>query len=105
MKIMPQSIRQRLKGIMFKLPMMITCIEFEEFILAYLDGELSNAKRRTFELHLAVCRECRDYLAAYKAAMTVTRDTLDAETTEILASVPEDLVAAVLASKTSRKQT
>ena len=105
MKIMPQSIRQRLKGIMFKLPMMITCIEFEEFILAYLDGELNNAKRRTFELHLAVCRECRDYLAAYKAAMTVTRDTLDAETTEILASVPEDLVAAVLASKTSRKQT
>ena len=104
MKIMPQSISQRLRGIIFKLPMMITCAEFEGFILAYLDGELSNAQRRIFEFHLAVCRECRDYLAAYNAAMTVTRDALDAETTELLANVPEDLVSAVLAAKTSRNQ-
>lgn len=102
MKIMPQSIRQRLRGIMFKLPVMITCVEFEDFILAYLDNELSNAKRRIFEFHLAVCRECRDYLAAYKASMAVARDVLDAETTEMLANVPEDLVSAVLAAKKSK---
>ena len=104
MKIMPKSIRQRLRGVMFKLPMMITCAEFEEFIVNYLDGELSDAKRRKFEIHLAVCRECRDYLAAYKSAMTVTRDTLDAETAETLADVPDDLVSAVLAAKSSRDQ-
>lgn len=89
---------------MFKLPMMISCVEFEEFILAYLDGELSSTQRRIFEFHMAVCRECREYLAAYKATMTITRDAIDAETTEMLANVPEDLVSAVLAARTPRNQ-
>jgi len=87
---------------MFKLPMMITCVEFEDFILAYLDDELSKGQKRVFEFHLAICTECRDYLAAYRAAMTVTRDALDAETAETLANVPEDLVSAVLAAQTPR---
>ncbi|WP_108881488.1 zf-HC2 domain-containing protein [Anderseniella sp. Alg231-50] len=100
MKIMPTSVRQRIRSIMFKLPLMITCAEFEEFILSYLDGSMSNRQRRIFEFHLAVCRECRDYLAAYRSAMTVTRDVLDAQTTETLADVPEDLVSAVLAART-----
>lgn len=102
MKIMPDSVRQRIRGIMFKLPLMITCVEFEEFMLAYLEGGLSNKQRRVFEFHLAVCTECRDYLAAYKAAMTVTRDALDTQSAETLANVPEDLVAAVLAANTSQ---
>ncbi len=102
MKIMPGSVRQRIRGIMFKLPLMITCVEFEEFIIAYLDDELSSRQRRIFEFHLAVCAECRDYLAAYKAAMTVTRDALGAQSAETLANVPEDLVAAVLAANTSQ---
>jgi anti-sigma factor RsiW len=87
---------------MFKLPMMITCVEFEDFILAYLDGELSTRQRRIFEFHLAACRECRDYLAAYRSAMTVTRDALDTQIAETLSNVPEDLVSAVLAARTSQ---
>lgn len=99
MKIMPNPVRQRIRSIMFKLPLMITCAEFEEFILAYVDGSMSNRQRRIFEFHLAVCRECRDYLAAYRSAMTVTREVVDAETAETLADVPEDLVSAVLAAR------
>jgi anti-sigma factor RsiW len=99
---MPHSVRQRIRGIMFKLPMMITCVEFEDFILAYLDGELSTRQRRIFEFHLAVCRECRNYLAAYRSAMTVTRDALDTQIAETLSNVPEDLVSAVLAARTSQ---
>lgn len=104
MNIMPNSVRQRIKGIMFKLPLMITCVEFEDFILAYLDGSLSNRQRRIFEFHLAVCRECRDYLAAYRSAMTVTRDVLDAQTADTLADIPEDLVSAVLAARTPQNR-
>lgn len=99
MNIMPHSVRQRIRSVMFKLPLMITCAEFEDFITAYLDGSLSNKQRRIFDFHLAVCRECRDYLAAYRSAMTVTRDALDAQTADTLADVPEDLVSAVLAAR------
>lgn len=104
MNIMPNSVRQRIRSIMFKLPLMITCAEFEEFITAYLDGSLSNKQRRIFEFHLAVCRECRDYLAAYRTAMTVTRDALDVQATDTLADVPEDLVSAVLAARTTQSR-
>ncbi len=99
MSIMPGSVRQRIRSIMFKLPLMITCAEFEDFIIAYLDDELSTRQRRIFEFHLAVCRECRDYLAAYRSTMNVTRDALDTRTAETLADVPEDLVEAVLAAR------
>ncbi|MGB5215591.1 MAG: zf-HC2 domain-containing protein [Anderseniella sp.] len=102
MNIMPNSVRQRIRSIMFKLPLMITCAEFEEFITAYLDGSLSNKQRRIFEFHLAVCRECRDYLAAYRTAMTVTGDVLNTQTADTLADVPEDLVSAVLAARASQ---
>ena len=47
-KIMPHSVRQRIKGIMFKLPMMITCVEFEDFILAYLDDESEHQAEADF---------------------------------------------------------
>lgn len=99
MNIMPNSLRQRIRGLMFKLPLMITCAEFEDFMIAYVDDELAPKQKRIFEFHLAVCRECRDYLAAYRSAMTITRDTLDAQTADMLENVPEDLVSAVLAAR------
>ncbi len=104
MNIMPRSVRQRIRSIMFRLPLMITCAEFEDFIISYLDGSLSPGQRRVFELHLAVCRECRNYLAAYRSAMSVTRDVLDAQTADTLADVPEDLVSAVLAARSQQKR-
>ncbi len=55
-----------IKGMMLRrMPLMITCTEFEGFILAYLEGELPSRQRRVFEFHLKICRECRDYLAAH----------------------------------------
>jgi len=99
MKIMPASFTRRLNGIVFRLPMMINCVEFEDFILDYLDGECSDKQKRLFEFHLRLCRECREYLAAYQRARILTRDALDAESREGLANVPEDLVAAVIAAR------
>lgn len=89
---------RRLHGMMFKLPLMISCNEFEEFIVAYLDGELSRKKVFLFELHLKVCRECRDYLRAYKSSMNLTKSALAKQQAE-LEDVPADLVTAVLAAR------
>ncbi|MCG8404340.1 MAG: zf-HC2 domain-containing protein, partial [Phycisphaerales bacterium] len=60
-----RSLRRRIHSVMFKLPLMISCREFEAFIVDYLDDQLPARQRKIFEFHLKICRECRDYLAAY----------------------------------------
>lgn len=85
-----------LKRFLFKMPFMISCEEVESFILAYLEGELSPSEKRRFELHLKVCRECRDYLAAYKRTLELTKAGMAAEEKPDL---PEDLVRAIIASR------
>ncbi len=92
------SIRRVLNGILFKLPGMITCAQFEDFIVAYLDGELTKEELRIFRRHLLVCRDCKRYLADYERAMKCVKDMSD-EIKSDLADVPEDLVRAVLAAR------
>lgn len=91
------TVRRRIHGMMFKLPLMITCEAFEDFILAYLEGDLTARQKFVFELHLKMCRECRDYLKAYRASMKLTRDAFEREEEAVLPeTVPEDLIKAVL---------
>jgi len=94
-----RSLRRRLHGRMFKLPLMITCSEFESFILAYLEDELALRQKFVFELHLKLCRECRDYLAAYRASLQLAKGALGTEGGHLVDDVPEDLVKAVLAAR------
>jgi anti-sigma factor RsiW len=91
--------RRRIQGVIFKLPGMITCEVFEGYILAYLDDELPASKRQLFEMHLKVCKSCRKYLADYRKALAATEALLEEETAA-LEKVPEDLIAAILASHT-----
>lgn len=89
-----------MKGMMLRhMPLMITCQEFEDFILAYLEGELPDRQRFVFELHLKVCRECRDYLAAYRRTMDVSKRAFEHPEDAVPDEVPDDLVKAVLAAR------
>ena len=80
-------------------PMMITCRQFEDFIVDYLEDALPNQKRRSFELHIRTCRECREYLAAYERTRDIARASSRSMLT--LRGVPEDLVRAVVNSLNS----
>lgn len=93
-----QALKRRMHGVLFKFPGMITCYEFEDFILAYLDDDLPPAKKHVFELHLRVCRSCRLYLVAYKKTLAATK-ALQEDIDGLEASVPEDLITAILAAK------
>ena len=91
------GLRRRMKGVMMRYcPRMITCQDFEAFIIDYLEGGLSDRQRFVFELHIKMCRECRDYLAAYQQARELGKalsiDDGDA---------PEDLIQAILAARKS----
>lgn len=99
MKSPRKSLKKRLHGAMFKLPAMITCNEFESFILAYLDGELSKPQKVVFEMHLMMCRECREYLRAYRASLELAKKVNDEELIRLADQVPEDLVTAILAAR------
>ena len=95
-----QRITRWMRGVMLNhMPWMITCREFEDFILAYLEGDLPEKQRFVFELHLRVCRDCRDYLAAYRRTIEVSKRAFEDPDAPLPESVPEDLITAVLAAK------
>ncbi len=52
---------------------MRSCQQLEDFILDYLDGDLQPRQEIVFKLHLKLCRECRDHLAAYCYTIDVTK--------------------------------
>jgi predicted anti-sigma-YlaC factor YlaD len=76
----------------------MTCDEVTEFLLDYLAGDLPQAVQITFEAHLAVCRDCRNYLDSYRKTIAITRQSKGVEAE----SVPEELVAAVMRAQNAR---
>ncbi len=84
-----------------RLHRMITCKEFEDFVLSYLDGELTGRQRSVFEWHMRFCRECREYLAAYKRAAELGRAVLLSPDEPVPEDVPEDLIKAILSARDS----
>ena len=101
--MMPGAMQRTVKwmrGMMLNhMPLMITCRQFEDFLLAYLEGELPDRQRFVFELHLKVCRECRDYLAAYRRTIEVSQRAVEDPDGLLPEAVPEDLVKAVLTAR------
>ena len=96
------SLQRWMKGVMLKsFPLMITCEEFEGFLFDYLEGSLPARQRRVFELHLKICRECRDYLAAYKRTLEVGKQVYAEPLRPVHDEVPEDLLKAVLDARRS----
>ena len=45
---------------------MLTCQELTEIITDYLEGSLTLMQRVSFQLHLGICRHCREYLRQMK---------------------------------------
>jgi anti-sigma factor RsiW len=92
-----KGIRRWLKGSMLKrMHRMITCKEFEDFVQRYLDGGLTDLQRSLFERHMRVCRECREYLAAYQRTMELGRAVLPSSDEPVPDDVPEDLIRAII---------
>ncbi|HUR82407.1 MAG TPA: zf-HC2 domain-containing protein [Thermoanaerobaculia bacterium] len=64
------------------------------FISDYLDGTLPPDTLADFEHHLDVCPSCVAYLLTYRMTIAMSAATARAEPGD----VPEELVAAILAS-------
>jgi anti-sigma factor RsiW len=76
----------------------LTCREVLDFLMAYVDGELSADEVARFEKHLAVCPSCVNYLASYRATIRAGKAAMRGPGTS-LDKLPPDLVKAVEAAR------
>ncbi len=78
----------------------MTCREFVDFLMDYLEQSLPTAQREIFEGHFEECPGCVTYLETYRETVrlekTLCGDDPDAPVSE---DVPEGLVAAILAAR------
>ena len=98
------TLRDKIRGQMFKLPLMLTCQQVENFLLDYVEGTLPRGQRLIFDFHLAICRECRDYLAAYRKTVELGKAAFPQPDAPVPEEMPEDLVQAILAAKGGQAQ-
>ena len=77
----------------------MTCREFADFIIDYMDGGLDADVEAPFERHLSRCPSCRAYLAQYRATVAAGKDAFADPDETLPADVPEELIQAILASR------
>ena len=52
----------------------MTCDEYKDLMMGYLDDELSNEQKHTFSEHLASCQSCQNELEEFKKLKAITDD-------------------------------
>lgn len=73
----------------------MTCREVLDFLMAYLDGELTREQEYEFERHMAVCPSCVNYLSSYKQTVRMGKAAFSDPEDPAAESVPEGLLAAI----------
>ncbi|MGE0812651.1 MAG: anti-sigma factor [Vicinamibacterales bacterium] len=80
----------------------MTCREFIDFIMNYLDGELPTEVQTPFERHLSRCPACERYLRQYRATIAAGKAAYADDAGDVPGDVPEELVTAILESRRAR---
>lgn len=79
----------------------MTCREFVEFLMAYLDQEVTPEQRAEFERHMDLCPPCVHYLDTYRETLRLERCLCAEPDGPVPEDVPDDLVRAVLRARRS----
>ena len=79
----------------------MTCREFVEFLMAYLDRELPDSQRTVFEGHIRLCPPCGDYLTTYRETVEMGKRVCRDGDGPVPEEAPEELVRAILAARRS----
>ncbi len=94
------SVKRRLMSLMqHRMFGMLTCREFEAFVLDYSEGQLARGQRLSFELHLRMCPQCREYLQLYLRTVEASRSAFPDPDAPVPEDVPEELVKAILEAR------
>lgn len=76
---------------------MLTCKEFDEFMVDYLDQGLPVWQKFTCWLHVKMCGECTNFVREYHRIIALGKMAYDDPDEAVPDSVPEELVKAALA--------
>ncbi len=57
----------------------MTCHDYKDIMMGYLDNELNNEQRRQFQEHLTGCSECKDELKEFRKLKAITDEVTLAE--------------------------
>ena len=80
----------------------MTCREFVDFLMEYLEQSLPQTQREVFEGHLGECPGCVTYLETYRETLRLEKSLCgDDPDAPIPEDVPERLVAAILAARSA----
>ena len=83
---------------------MLTCKEFDDFMVDYLDGDLTVWQKFMCWLHVKMCRECAHFIQKYQKVIKLGRSAFDTPDDPVPDSVPEELIEAALAHRNAKAQ-
>lgn len=78
---------------------MLTCREFADFLMAYLDEELPEGQLSAFEEHFRICPPCVHYVDTYKETVRLGREVCGDAEGPPPEDAPEALIQAILAAR------
>ncbi len=81
---------------------MLTCKEFDDFMVDYLDGGLPVWQKYMWWLHVKMCRECANFIRQYRRVVALGQNAFDSPDSAVPDSVPEELVMAAMAHRKSK---
>jgi hypothetical protein len=81
---------------------MLTCKEFDEFMIDYLDSALPIRQKFMCWLHLRMCRHCAYFVRQYHQTIALGQKAFDRPDDPVPDSVPEELVKAALAHREAK---
>ncbi len=96
-------LKRRTKALMMRhAPGMLTCAQFESFVLAYHEGELDSSAREAFERHMRMCPPCQVSFADYCRTVALGQRLFAEQDAAEPAPVDDRLVASILAARRAR---
>lgn len=80
----------------------LTCRKVEEFLMAYLDKELSLWAHLRFRFHLLICGNCTKYLQDYKKTIELGQQLFTTPDAVATGKVPDEILHAILSASKSQ---
>ncbi|MBC8366831.1 zf-HC2 domain-containing protein [bacterium] len=74
-----------------------SCKDLARVLYDYIDDELSDSEKRSIDMHLLVCKDCRNYLKTYRDTIQMVRKIPDTPMPQDFSDYLEDLLRKRLA--------
>lgn len=86
-----------------RLPGQITCEQFEDFLIDYIEDLLSTKQRSLFEGHMKVCPMCRTSLNSYLKVIEMGQAVCaEDEKDQIFTAAPQELIDSIIETQQNR---